>query len=73
MAVARSLLIKSVDQLGNNYQKTITHANPESTNTQIDTFARAFTGLSTNTYVDTVKVETESVNEALDEEAENDG
>ena len=23
MAVARSLLIKSVDQLGNNYQKTI--------------------------------------------------
>ena len=73
MAVARSLLIKSVDQLGNAYQKTITHVNPESTNQQIDTFAKAFNNLGTNTYVDTVKIETESVNEALVEEAENDG
>lgn len=73
MAVSRSLLIKSVDNLGNSYQKTITHVNPESTNQQIDTFSRAFNNLGTNTYVDTVKVETESINEALVEEAENNG
>lgn len=71
--MAVSLLVKSVDQLGNNYQKTITHVNPESTNQQIDTFARAFNNLGTNTYVDTVKVETTSINEALVEEAENNG
>ena len=65
--MAVSLLVKSVDQLGNNYQKTITHVNPESTNQQIDTFARAFNGLGTNTYVDTVKVETTSINDALAE------
>ena len=73
MAVSRSLLIKSVDQLGNNYQKTVTHVNPEITNTQLDTFARGYNNLSTNTYVDTMKVDVESVNEALAEEAENDG
>ena len=67
MAVARSLILKSVDQLGNTYQKTIIHVNPESTNAQIDTFARAFNNLGTNTYVDTVKVETESINEAIAE------
>lgn len=71
--MAVSLLVKSVDNLGNNYQKTITHVNPESTNQQIDTFARAFNNLGTNTYVDTVKVETTSINEALVEEAENNG
>lgn len=71
--MAVSLLVKSVDQLGNNYQKTITHVNPASTNQQIDTFARAFNNLGTNTYVDTVKVETTSINEALAEEAENNG
>lgn len=73
MAVSRSLLIKSVDQLGNTYQKTVTHTNPETTNTQIDTFSRAFVGLSTNTYKDTIKVDTESINEALAEEDENNG
>ena len=73
MAVSRSLLVKSVDNLGNNYQKTITHVNPASTNTQIDTFARAYNNLGTNTYVDTMKVDVESVNEALEEEEENDG
>ena len=73
MAVSRSLLVKSVDQLGNTYQKTITHANPASTNTQIDTFARAYNNLGTNTYVDTMKVDVESVNEALEEEEANNG
>lgn len=72
MAKVRSYIIKSTDQLGNAYQKTFTNANPAATDAQIDTFARAVNNLSTNTYVDTIKVETESVNEAL-AEAENEG
>lgn len=71
--MAVSLLVKSVDALGNNFQKTITHVNPESTNQQIDTFSRAFNNLGTNTYVDTVKVTTISINDALAEAAAEQG
>lgn len=67
MSTNRTLIIKSTDALGNEYQKSITHANPQSTNAQIDTFCRAFNGLSTNTYVDTIRRDEESINEALAE------
>lgn len=68
MAISRTLVVKSFDQLGNGYQKSITNANPEATNQQIDTFCRAYVGLSTNTYEDTIRVDSESVNAALEEE-----
>lgn len=67
MAVQRTLIIKSVDQLGNDYQKSITHTNTTATNAQIDSFARAYVNLSTNTYVDTIKRDEESVTQALAE------
>lgn len=68
MAIQRTLLVKSTDTFGNSYQKSITNTNPEATNTQIDTFARAFVGLSKNSYDDTIRRDEESVNEALAEE-----
>lgn len=67
MAVQRTLIVKSTDALGNEYQKSITHANPAATAQQIDTFARGIVGLSTNTYSDTIKRDEESINEALAE------
>ncbi len=67
MAISRTLIVKSTDTFGNEYQKSVTHANPEATNTQIDTFARAFVGLSKNTYADTIRRDEESINEALAE------
>ncbi|MBQ7705055.1 MAG: hypothetical protein IJT73_06495 [Selenomonadaceae bacterium] len=67
MAIARTLIVKSNDALGNEYQKSITHVNPATTAAQIDTFARAFNNLSTNTYSDTIKRDEESINEALAE------
>lgn len=67
MAISRTLILKSTDTFGNEYQKSITHANPETTNAQIDTFCRALNGLSTNTYVDTIRRDEESITEALAE------
>ena len=66
--IQRTLIIKSNDQLGNAYQKSITFANPEATNQQIDTFCRGLIGLSTNTYEDTIRRDEISVNDALAEE-----
>lgn len=68
MAIKRSLIIKSNDNAGNLYQKTVTNVNPAATNEQIDAFSRALYGLSTNSYSDTIRRDEESVNEALDEE-----
>lgn len=67
MSTQRTLILKSADALGNEYQKSITHANPSATNAQIDTFCRAFNNLSTNTYKDTIRRDEESINEALAE------
>lgn len=67
MAKERTLIVKSVDGYGNAYQKSITKVNPASTNEQIDTFSRAFVGLSKNTYDDTIRRDEESINEALAE------
>ena len=68
MAISRTLIVKSSDTSGNASAKSITHTNPQATNSQIDTFARALVNLTNNTYVDTIKVDSESVNEALAEE-----
>ena len=65
--VNRTLIIKSTDALGNENQKTMTHANPAATAQNIDTFARAVVGLSKDTYVDTIIQDTQSVNEILAE------
>lgn len=67
MATKRTLLVNSVDTYGNAKQKAITNVNPESTNEQIDTFARAYVGLSKDTYDDTIRRDEESINEALSE------
>lgn len=68
MAVQRTLIIQSKDEMGNEYQKSITHANPAATNEQIDQFSRGLVGLSKNTYADTIKRDEESVSQALAEE-----
>lgn len=65
--VNRTLIIKSTDALGNESQKSMTHANPAATAQNIDTFARAVAGLSKDTYVDTIIQDTQSVNEILAE------
>lgn len=67
MAIQRTLIIKSFDELGNAYQKSLTHVNTTATNQQIDTFCRALNGLSTNTYDDTIRRDEESINQALSE------
>lgn len=63
--ISRTLIIKATDPDGDDIQKTLTHANPNATDENIDTFARAFNGLSRNNYVDTIVQDTHSVREAL--------
>lgn len=65
--IQRSMIIKSNDAFGNEYSKTVTNVNTAATNQQMDTWARAFVGLSKNTYKDTVRVDSESITEALAE------
>jgi hypothetical protein len=65
--VHRTLLVRSTDALGKQFEKSMTSANPNATAANIDTFARALVGLSTNTYGDTIIRDETSVNEALDE------
>ena len=67
MAKKCDLIIKSTDTLGNEQSKTYGCVNPNATAANIDTSARAINGLTTNTYKDTLKVTTESVNELLSE------
>lgn len=67
MAKQRTLIIKSTDELGNEFEKSFSSANPEATAANIDTFARSVTGLSQNTYVDTIIRDEQSVNEILAE------
>jgi hypothetical protein len=65
--VQRTLIVKSTDALGKTFEKSMTHANPNATAANIDTFAKAIVGLSTNTYGDTIIRDETSVNEALAE------
>lgn len=63
--------LKTSDSLGNEYETQINNArlgvNPAATYTQVDTFARALAGLTTNAYVDTDLITVISVNEVLAE------
>lgn len=68
MAKQRTLILKTADTLGNEYEKAFSSANTEATAANIDTFARAVAGLSKQTYVDTLIIDTQSVNEILADE-----
>lgn len=65
--INRTLIVKSTDNLGKQYEKSLTSANPNATAANIDTFAKALVGLSTNTYSDTIVREEYSVNEEIGE------
>lgn len=66
-----SMKILSRDALGNDAETTINTSrlfvNPSATYQQVDTFARALMGTSTNTYNDTNLITVISVNEVLAE------
>ena len=66
MATKRTLVLQSRDTAtGEIVQKSFTSANPEATVTNINTFMRSVNSLSNNTYVDSLIVDTRSVNEEL--------
>lgn len=66
--VKRTLIVQSTNvSTGELVQRNFANANPSATAANIDTFARAINGLSTNTYSDTLIVDTSSTNEILAE------
>ena len=67
MATRREVIIKTADALGEVKTTTYSHVNTALTPTQIDGCVRVLAGLSKNTYIDTEKVDRESINEALAE------
>ena len=70
--VKTALIIQSVDANGNSYEKLLSNVNPALTDANADVVARSLNGLSTHTYVDAIRRDEKSINEAL-EEAEQDG
>ncbi len=67
-----AIYLKSVDQLGNEYQTNITGKNftvkPNATYRQVDAAMRSLRNIITNNYVDTVLITAVSVNEVMDSE-----
>ena len=56
-----SLTINTVDQAKKKNETNINYVNPEVTNAQLSEFAEMLTDLTTDTYVNAVKVTKESV------------
>ena len=55
-----SLVINSIDTSGNLKQKTVTYVNPAVTNAKLETFAQKMTAMSTNTYVNSKRLDATS-------------
>ena len=68
--VKTTLIIQSVDANDNGYEKVISNVNPALTDANADVVARALNGLSTHSYVDAIRRDEKSINEALAEAEE---
>lgn len=62
----RTLVLQSRNpDTGETVQRNISNANPAATVQNIDTFMRSVNSLTNNTYIDSLIVDTKSVNEEL--------
>ena len=52
-----SVILASTDTTGKKLQKTLTNINPSATSTQLKTFAQGLNGLTTNTYIETNRID----------------
>ena len=57
-----TLKMMATDTGGNDVTTTISYANPEATDAVLSDFAQACNGLTTNTYVDTLRIDSTSLN-----------
>lgn len=64
MALERSLKLVYLDN-ADRYTTTFSHANPAVTPTVLNTAMRQLNNLTTNTYVDTYVIDTQSLNELI--------
>lgn len=65
MATKTSLIMQSKDGNDNLIERKIPYVNPAVTDANADAFARKLNSLSTNTYVDTIRVDEKSLKAAL--------
>lgn len=73
MAAKKTSLIALMTDTGSNLlQRSINYANPDASNTDLANFSKGIVGLTTNTYVDTRRIDTYSLNEAIDDETSED-
>lgn len=68
MAAKTTLVLQMTDTDNNLLEKSITYANPAASNSVLANFSEAVVGLTTNTYVDTKRIDTISLNEAIADE-----
>lgn len=65
--VSTSLIIKTI-QNDDEVSKTLANVNPDASYADLNSFARMYIGLSTQTYIDSFRVTKESLNEKIAEE-----
>ena len=75
MATQTSLILQMTDPDNKLLKKSVTYANPEASNADLAAFSKKVVGLTTNTYVDTQRVDVISLNEATadDETSDDEG
>ena len=67
MAKTTTLQVLTTDTNGKAMTKPINYANPNASDSVLSAFAKACNGLTTNTYVDTYRVDRISLNESTAE------
>lgn len=72
MATKTSLILQMTDTNDNLLQKSVPYANPEASNSDLAAFSKKIVGLTTNTYVDTQRIDKISLNEVVDDETSED-
>ncbi len=67
-----TLVLHMLDANNDALQKSVAYANPAATNRDLATFSQGLVGLTSNTYIDTERIDRISLNEAIDGDDDDD-
>jgi|GEM_PF-2909292 len=67
-----TLVLHMLDTNNEALQKSVPYANPSASNSDLATFSQSLVSLTSNTYVDTERIDRTSLNEALDGDDDDD-
>ena len=68
-----TLVLHMLDANNEALQKSVTYANPEASNRDLATFSQGLVSLTSNTYVDTERIDRISLNDVIDGDDDDEG